>query len=76
MGGILSTTPLNLVDLFFDLEGFEVIELGLMGLELGVELVFARLFLLHRQLFDARSKVQNPPSRSAQRAPLAPLYLL
>lgn len=29
MGGILSTAPLDLVDFLFDLEGFEVIEFGL-----------------------------------------------
>lgn len=46
MGGILSSTPLDLVDLLFDLEGLEVIELGLVRLELGVEFVFASFFLL------------------------------
>lgn len=53
MGGILSTAPLDLVDLLFDLEGLEVIELGLVGLELGVELVLAGFFLL-RWLETAR----------------------
>lgn len=46
MRGILSAAPLDLVDLLFDLEGLEVIELGLVGLELGMELVFAGFFLL------------------------------
>lgn len=46
MGGILSSTPLDLVDLLFDFEGLEVIELGLVRLELGVEFVFAGFFLL------------------------------
>ena len=42
---ILATTPLDLVDLFFDFERLEVVELGLVRLELGVELVFASLLL-------------------------------
>lgn len=46
MGGILSSTPLDLVDLLFDFQGLEVIELGLVGLELGVEFVLASFFLL------------------------------
>lgn len=46
MGGILSSTPLDLVDLLFDFEGLEVIELGLVGLKLGVEFVLAGFFLL------------------------------
>jgi hypothetical protein len=41
----LSAAPLDLVDLLFNLEGFEIIELGLVGLELCVKLVFARFFL-------------------------------
>ena len=42
---ILAATPLDLVDLFFDLEGLQVVELRLVRLELGVELVFASLLL-------------------------------
>jgi hypothetical protein len=42
---ILPFAPSNLVDLLFNLERFEVIELWLVRLELGVELVFAALFL-------------------------------
>lgn len=42
----MSSTPLDLVDLLFDFEGLEVIELGLVRLELGVEFVFASFFLL------------------------------
>ena len=49
MRGILSATPLDLVDLLFDFEGLQVVELGLVGLELGVEFVFARFFLLYRK---------------------------
>lgn len=45
MRGVLSSTPLDLVDLLFYLQGFQVIELGLMRLELGVEFVFT-CFLL------------------------------
>ena len=46
MGLVLPLAPLDLVDLLFDLEGLEVIELGFMGLKLCVEFVFATLFLL------------------------------
>lgn len=46
MGGILSSTPLDLVDLLFDFEGLEVIELGFVRLKLGVEFVLASFFLL------------------------------
>merc|ERR1719160_228760 len=35
--------PFDLVDLLFYLKGFQIIELGLVGLELGMELVFAGL---------------------------------
>jgi len=41
----LSATPLDLVDFLFDFEGFEVVELRLVRLELGVELVFASFFV-------------------------------
>jgi hypothetical protein len=43
---ILSFAPLDLVDLLFDFEGLQVVEFGLVRLELGMELVFARLFLI------------------------------
>lgn len=45
MGGILSSAPFDLVDLFLDLEGFQVIELRFVRLELSVEFVFASLLL-------------------------------
>lgn len=45
MGSVLSPAPFDLVDLLFYLERFEIIELGLVRLELGVELVLASLFL-------------------------------
>ena len=43
---ILSLAPFYLVDLLLDLEGFEVVEFWLVGLELCMELVFAGLLLL------------------------------
>ena len=46
VGSILSPTPLDLVDLLFDFEGLEVIELGFVRLEFGVEFVLAGFFLL------------------------------
>jgi hypothetical protein len=45
MRGILPTTPLDFVDLLFYLQRFEIIEFGLVGLELGMKLVFASLLL-------------------------------
>ena len=45
MRRILAATPFDFVDLFFDLEGLEVVELRLVRLELGVELVLAGLLL-------------------------------
>jgi hypothetical protein len=45
MGSILSPAPLDLVNLLFYLEGFQVIEFGFMGLEFGMEFVFASFFL-------------------------------
>lgn len=42
---ILAATPFDLVDLLLNLEGLEVVELGLVRLKLGVELVFASLLL-------------------------------
>lgn len=46
MRSVLSSAPLYLVDFLFYFEGLEVVELWLMGLELGVELVFACFLLL------------------------------
>lgn len=45
MSLILTFTPLDLIDLFFNFKGFEIVKLGLVGLEFGVELVLAALFL-------------------------------
>lgn len=45
MGGVLASAPLDLVDLLFYLQGFKVVEFGLVRLEFGMELVLARLFL-------------------------------
>lgn len=45
MSGILLFTPSNLVDLLFNFQRLEVVKLGLVRLELGVELVLAALFL-------------------------------
>jgi hypothetical protein len=45
VGSVLPPAPLDLVDLLLDLKRLEIIELGLVRLELGVELVLAGLFL-------------------------------
>lgn len=46
MGGILALAPPDLVDLFLNLERLEVVKLGFVRLELGVELVLAALLVL------------------------------
>ena len=43
----MALAPLDLVDFLFDLEGFEVVEFRLVGLEFRVEFVFAGFFLLY-----------------------------
>lgn len=45
MRGVLSSTPLDLVDLFLDLEGFEVVKFGFMGLKFSMEFVFTSFLL-------------------------------
>lgn len=59
VGGILSSTPLDLVDLLFDFERLEVIELGLVRLELGVEFVLAGFFLLATSGMSRNSTVST-----------------
>jgi hypothetical protein len=49
VGGILTAAPFNLVDLLLDLQGLEIIELGLVRLKLGVKLVLAGLLLRGNQ---------------------------
>ena len=41
----MSSAPFDFVDLLLDFEGFEIVEFRFVGLEFGVELVFACLFL-------------------------------
>ena len=48
MGGILSSAPFDLVDLLLDFKGFEIIELGFVRLEFGVEFVLASFFLFEQ----------------------------
>lgn len=45
MRRVLTPAPFDLVDLLLDLQTLQVVELGLMRLELGVELVLASFFL-------------------------------
>ncbi len=45
MRSVLPLAPANLVDLLLNLQGLEVVELGLVALELGEELVLAALLL-------------------------------
>jgi hypothetical protein len=46
MRGILSSAPLDLIDLLFYFEGLEIIELRLVGLEFCMELILAGFFLV------------------------------
>ena len=48
----MPAAPLDLIDLLFDLERLQVIELRLVRLELGVELVLAGFFLHNVSLSD------------------------
>lgn len=41
MGSILPTAPFDLIDLLFDFQGFEIVELGFVGLEFSMKLVLA-----------------------------------
>jgi hypothetical protein len=45
MRRILAATPLDLIDLLLNLERLQVVKLGLVRLELGMELVLASLLL-------------------------------
>jgi len=56
VGSILPPAPLDLVDLLLDLKRLEIVELGLVRLELGMELVFARLFLFDVSTTTARDR--------------------
>lgn len=42
---VLPLAPFDAVDLLLNFEGFEVVEFGLMRLELCIKFVFAALFL-------------------------------
>lgn len=77
MGRVLALAPLDLVDLLFDLEGLQVVEFWLVGLKLGVELVFARFFLVllagaHQHGREARLTVSFL-SKSTTLPPLSPV---
>lgn len=79
----MSAAPLDLVDLLFDLERLEVVEFGLVGLELGMELVLAGFFLfrwlesaLHRNVFTGEPQgllTVSLRSNRTTRPPLSPV---
>lgn len=46
MGCVLPPAPFDLVNLLFDLERLQVVEFRFMGLELGMEFIFASLLLV------------------------------
>jgi hypothetical protein len=57
MGSILSSAPLNLIDLLFYFKGFEVVEFGFVRLKFRMELILARFFLGHVRSFAMLLKV-------------------
>jgi hypothetical protein len=63
VSGVLSFAPLDLVNLLLDLERLEIIELGLMRLELCVKLVFAALLLQDRRKRGNRFSDEIQPAR-------------
>jgi len=69
-----NSAPLDLVDLLFDLEGFEVVEFGLVRLELGMELVLACFFLVWSAYLYSQVNEVCIPSRSVQIKQLALPY--
>ena len=77
MGRVLALAPLDLVDLLLDLEGLQVVELWLVRLKLGVELVFAGFFLFALALAHPRSHGAKPTvsflSNSTTLPPLSPV---
>ena len=52
MSSVGSTTPRYTVNLFVNLEAFQVIKLGLVTLELGVKFVFTGALLLLKRIND------------------------
>jgi hypothetical protein len=76
---ILAATPFDLVDLFFDLEGLQVVELRLVRLELGVELVLAGLLLrevldvVAQSFFQSKVRTVSFLSKRTTRPPLSPV---
>jgi hypothetical protein len=82
MGSILSSAPLDLVDLLFYFKGFEVIEFGFVRLKFCMELVLAGFFLGHVRFFATLLESPLPPqglltvsflSKSTTRPPLSPV---
>ena len=66
MGGVLSLTPLDLVDFLFYLQGFQVIEFRLVRLKFGMEFVLASFLLLMGQLLPKHHEdVRGPPALEA-----------
>ena len=62
MSGVLSFAPLDLVNLLFDLERLEIIELGLVRLEFRVEFVFAVLLLQEGKRATDSAMRSSPPA--------------
>ena len=85
MRGVLSLAPLDFIDLLFYLQGFQIIELGLVRLELRVEFVFASFLLptvnysecVTKTLESLRGLGRDGPIRSFRRVlPVRPCHQL
>lgn len=78
MRGILSSAPLDLVDLLFYFKGLQVIELWLVGLKFCMELILAGFFLedVRYSVLPgvALRKDDYSPFHFFQKAPLALPY--
>jgi hypothetical protein len=81
MGGILSSTPLDFVDLLLNFEGLKIIEFGFVRLEFGMEFVLASFFLrlsahlamVHTMMLNKEVSTVSFLSNSTTRPPLSPV---
>ena len=75
MGRVLPFAPLDLIDLLFDLQRLEVIELWLVGLKLGVKLVLASLFLPRKATWTGQN-ITTPSRKTRLRGRRAAYHLI
>lgn len=66
MRRVLPLAPLYLVNFLLDLQRFQIVELGLVRLELSVELVLASLFLAQIESESLAERTRRDGATSAQ----------